>query len=161
MKNLETSILIAEDDPEILEILENIFSKYFNIIYTANNGKLAQSIVRDQKPDLILTDIQMPESSGIDFIVQMRSEGRNIPVVMMTSGKDRDYLMKAIKLGVQDFVEKPFKKVDVEMAVHRVLEMSVRNNNLPDLISRFGIDSAEVKHQNKMIGLLQAISANT
>lgn len=159
MQNQETSILIAEDDPEILSLLENIFSKHFNKVYTAPNGKIAHSIVKESNPDLILTDIQMPELSGMDFVIKMRSEGNNTPVVMISSSKDRDDLMKAIKLGVQSFVEKPFKRADVEMAIHRVLEITVRNNDLNNMIFLFGKDSKEVKQQRKLIGLLQAISA--
>lgn len=159
MQNQETSILIAEDDPEILSLLENIFSKHFNKIYTAANGRIAHSIVKESSPDLILTDIRMPELSGMDFIIKMRSEGNNTPVVMISSSKDRDDLMKAIKLGVQAFVEKPFKRVDVEMAIHRVLEIAVRNNDLNNMIFLFGKESKEVKQQRKLIGLLQVISA--
>jgi YesN/AraC family two-component response regulator len=158
MQNQETSILIVEDDPDILSILSNIFTKHFNIIYTATNGKLALSVVKELNPDLILTDIQMPEINGIEFVTKMRAEGKAIPVVMISSSQDRQFLLKAIKLGVQDFVEKPFKKWDIEMAVHRVLEMAVRSNDLTNLIFLFGIESKEVKRQKKLIGLLQAIS---
>jgi YesN/AraC family two-component response regulator len=159
MQIQETAILIVEDDQVILSILKNVFSKYFNVVHTASNGKIAQEMVREKNPDLILTDIQMPEVDGIDFVIKLRSEGKNTPVVMISSSKDRSYLMKAIKLGVQDFVEKPFKKADVEMAVHRVLEIAVRTNALPSLISQFGLESAEVKQQKKLVGLFQAISA--
>lgn len=161
MKIQGTSILIAEDDLEVMSILKNIFSKHFDTIYTAVNGKVAQEIVRKNDPDLVLTDIQMPEASGIELIIRMRAEGKNVPIVLISSSKDRNDLMKAIKLGVQDFVEKPFKKADVEMAIHRALEIAVRNNDLPDLVSRFGSESTQVRQQKKLIGLLQAISAQT
>lgn len=155
----ETSLLIAEDDSEILGILESIFSKHFNVIYTAIDGKMAQMIVKEKNPDIILTDIEMPEVSGLDFVIKIRSEGKNTPIVMMSGARDREYLIKAIKLGIHDFVDKPFKKADVESAVHRVLEISVRENDLSEMIKKFGEDSSEVKQQKKMIGLLQAISA--
>lgn len=159
MSAQETSILIVDDEPEILKILINIFSKYFSTVHTATNGRVAQEIVRDSKPDIVLTDIKMPEVSGLDLVIQMRAEGINTPVVLISSSEDRNDLLKAIKLGVQDFVTKPFKRADVEQAVHRVLEMSVRNNDLTNMIFLFGKDSNEVKKQRKLIGLLQAISA--
>lgn len=159
MNEQGTSILIVEDDPEILSILENIFTKHFNKIFTAINGKFAQQILGEFTPDIILSDIHMPECSGIDFITKIRAQGKNIPIVLISTSKDHEDLLKALKLGVQDFVEKPFKKIDVEMAVHRALEMSVRINDLPELIVKFGQDSSEVKHQKKLIGLLQAISS--
>lgn len=159
MKIQESSILIVEDDAEIMSILMDVFTKYFNNIYTAINGKIAEEILKEKTPDIILTDIQMPEVSGIDFVIKMRSSGNDIPIVMISSSKDRAHLMKAIKLGVHDFVEKPFKKIEVEMAVHRVLEIAVRSNNLPELITKYGADSSQVRHQRKLIGLLKAISA--
>jgi DNA-binding NtrC family response regulator len=161
MKNHETSILIVEDDPEVLSVLQAIFSKYFTTVLTALNGNLAQNILKEKTPDLLLTDFQMPEVDGIELVMKMRSQGINIPVVILSSAKDRGLLIKAIKLGVQDFIEKPFKKVDLEMAVHRSLEVGVRNNNLSDLVNKFGADSFEVKKQQKLIGLLKAISART
>lgn len=158
MSTKDTSILIVEDEPEIMEILVSIFSKYFTKVYTADNGKTAQEIVLASNPDLVLTDIQMPEVNGIDFVIKMRSEGKNTPVVMISSSKDRDDLLKAMRLGVHDFVEKPFKRADVEKAVHRVLEMAIRNNDLPKMIFLYGKESKEVKQQQKFVGLLQALS---
>ena len=126
----QTSLLIVEDDSEILSILENIFSKHFGIIYTADNGKIAQKIVNDKNPDIILTDIEMPELSGLDFVINIRSEGNNVPIVIMTGAKDREYIIKAIKLGIHDFVDKPFKESDVDSVIHRLLEISARENAL-------------------------------
>jgi YesN/AraC family two-component response regulator len=159
MTTFKTSLLIAEDDPDILSLLKDIFTKHFQIIYTAENGKEAQQIVRENKPDLILTDIGMPEQNGIEFVIKMRSEGNNTPIVIISASKDREVLKKAIKLGVQDYVEKPFKKAELVMVVHRVLEIAVRKNDLHDLILKFGEESPEVKQQKKLIGLLQAINA--
>lgn len=157
----ETSILIVDDEPEILNILQNIFSKYFNKVYTANNGKAGFDLVIEKMPDIVLTDIRMPEVSGVDMVVKMRSEGLNTPIVMISSSKDREHLLKAIKLGVHDFVDKPFKKADVENAVHRVLEMTIRNNDLPKIMFLYGKESKEVKQQQKFVGLLQAMSVQS
>lgn len=159
MNDLETSILIIEDDLEVLSILKSVFSKHFASIHTALNGKIASQLMNKIQPDLILTDIHMPEMGGIDFIMKLRAEGKNTPIIIVSSSRDREHLIKALKLGVHDFVEKPFKRLELEMAVYRVLEMSVRNNNLPDLIKKHGSDSQEVLQQKKLIGLLQAISA--
>jgi CheY-like chemotaxis protein len=161
MEIIESSILVVEDDLEIQSILKNLFSKKFSKVFIAGNGLIALDILKEQKPDLILTDLHMPEMNGIDFIFKLRAEGKNTPVIIVSSSKDREDLLKAVKLGANDFVEKPFKKVDVESAVYRVLEIVVRNKNLPELINRFGRDSQEVKKQEKLIGLLQAISAQS
>ncbi len=158
MQNEETSILIAEDEPEILDFLTSILSKHFNVIYTANNGKTAEKIVREKKPDLILADIDMPEKNGIDFAIKMRAEGIDTPIIIVSGSKDREHLLTAIKVGIIDFIEKPFKEENLLNAVYRVLEVDNRERNLPDLINRFGKDSAIVRQHKKMAGLLRAIS---
>ena len=100
----------------------------------------------------------MPELGGVEFVKNLRATGNSTPVVFISASKDRYDLIKALKLGVHDFIEKPFKIEELEMAVHRTLEMSVRSNALPELILKFGADSCEVMKQRKLIGLLQAIS---
>lgn len=60
----DTSILIVEDELEVSLLLKNILSKDFNKIYTASNGKEALDILNQVKPDLILTDVRMPEMGG-------------------------------------------------------------------------------------------------
>jgi DNA-binding NtrC family response regulator len=154
-----TSILIVEDDLEVLNILKEVFENFFNNVHTAINGSVAQEMLADTIPDILLTDIDMPEMNGVDLVIKLRADGINIPVVMMTSNKDREFIIKAVKLGVQDFVEKPFKKKEIEMAIFRSLEIASRNNHIPDLILKFGEESIEVKKQQKRIGLLKAISA--
>lgn len=154
-----TSILIVEDDPEVLSILKKVFEKFFQNVDTAINGSIAQKMLADTIPDILLTDIQMPEINGVDLVIKLRADGINIPVVMLSSSKDREFLIKAIRLGVQDFIEKPFKKNEIEMAIHRSLEIASRNKNMADLILKFGEESIEVKKQQKMIGLLKAIGA--
>lgn len=155
----ETSILIVEDEPEILNLLKNIFSKHFSKVYTAANGRTGLDIVKESSPDIVLTDILMPEISGTELIVKMRAEGIDTPVIIISSSKEREDLMKAIKLGAYDFIEKPFKRADVEKVVFRVLEMVVRSNDLPQMIFLYGAHSKEVEQQKKFIGLLHAISA--
>lgn len=156
---MNTSILIIEDEQEIVTLLQTYLSKEFHHIFVAENGLAAQKIIKEKNLDIILCDINMPQMNGFDFLTKLRAEGLNTPVIMVSSSKDRADIVKAMKLGVQDFIEKPFKKKDVEMAIYRVLEVSVRSNTLPDLISKYGVESYEVKQQRKMIGLLQVLNA--
>ena len=157
----QTSILIVEDNLEILDLLKNVLQRHFNTVFTATNGKLAHAIVSDKNPDLILTDIVMPEQSGIDFAIKIRAEGKTTPIIMISGTNDKDDLLKAIKIGVKDFIEKPFNVDEVEKIVHRVLEVSLREANLPEMITRYGLDSIEVLRHKRLIGLLQAISSKT
>ena len=155
----ETSILIAEDDPELMIIFQSILSKYFTHVYSATNGKIAEELAKEKKPDIIVTDIEMPEENGLSFALKMRALGDKTPIILVSGSKNREYLLQAIKVGIQNYIEKPFRAADLEAAVHRALEISTRENDLPELISKYGNDSTEVIHQRKMIGLLTALNS--
>lgn len=157
--NQENSILIVEDDEDILQVLVDIFSDTFGKVFTAKNGTIALDILKDNIPDILLTDLEMPGLDGVELIMKLRAEGNAVPVIILSGKCEKHFLLKAIKLGVHDFVEKPFKKETVVNAVYRVLEMKVREKDLPNMMFIFGKDSKEVKRHQKLIGLLQAIGA--
>ncbi len=90
----KTSILIVEDELEILNLLKNIFSKHFSRVYTATNGRAGLDIVKESSPDIVLTDILMPEISGTELIVKMRSEGIDTPVIIISSSREREQMLK-------------------------------------------------------------------
>ena len=153
------SILIVEDNFEILNILKSILSKHFNNIFTAENGEIGAHLFAVHEPDLVLTDLNMPVVGGLDFLKRIRLDGNQTPFIMVSSSSDRSDLINAMKLGVTHYVEKPFTVEEVEQAVFKTLEIEIRKNNLPNMIFLFGLESKEVSKQKKFIGLLQAVSA--
>jgi len=109
-------VLCVDDSPSILAILKKILSKGsgFEVVGTAGNGREAEKMVRELKPDLITLDIHMPEMTGIEYLEKNNHKGHP-PVVMVTSVSrdDETLAARAISLGAMDFVEKP-SLVDIE-----------------------------------------------
>lgn len=156
---MSNTILIIEDEEEISVLIKTFLEKHFSNIIVAENGKMAIEILESVTPDLILTDLRMPHVSGFDFLKQLRTQGKNTPVVVISSSQDKQDVVKAMKLGVVDFLEKPFRKRDLENCVYRAIEMSVRSNSLYELVQKFGQDSKEVLKAKRLMGLLQVLNS--
>jgi len=112
------NILIVDDQPENLQIIADIFtkSKLNYKIIQAPNGKIALKIIEKVLPDIIITDWEMPEMDGIDFIKQLKQNPHtvDIPVIMctgvMTSSKN---LQTALQAGAVDYIRKPIDEVEL------------------------------------------------
>lgn len=104
------SILIVEDDADSREVLSVILNAEGFSVLTAEDGQQALELVNEARPDLIITDIQMPNIDGIELIKRMRSrfESRSVPIVVMSafgSGITRD----ALKAGADRSTPKPMQ----------------------------------------------------
>ena len=102
------SILIVEDDADSREVLSLILRAEGFSVLTAEDGQQALELVNDAPPDLVITDIQMPNIDGIEFIKRMRAqfESKSVPIVVMSafgSGITRD----ALKAGADRSTPKP------------------------------------------------------
>lgn len=92
-------------------------------IHEAQNGRKAMSAMRTKQIQLILSDWEMPEMSGEDFLKWLRSEPEynNIPFIMVTSRGDRDHVIAAVKAGVSDYLTKPFTPEELHKKVAKQL----------------------------------------
>lgn len=79
------SLLIVEDGEDIINIMDRTFKMLVREIFLAKDGKEGLQSFKDNKPDVILTDLRMPRLNGVDFIKQVREENPDIPVIMITA----------------------------------------------------------------------------
>ena len=114
-------LLIAEDNPDVRQLIIDICKEKYEIL-AAENGKLALQMAIEKIPDIIITDVMMPEMDGINFCQALRSDENtsHIPVVMLTARVDQADKLAGLKTGVDDYLTKPF---DAE-------ELSTRLDNL-------------------------------
>lgn len=154
-----TRALIVDDEIVLRQVLSEILSEDFKVVEAASDGNSALKMLESFDPDIILTDINMPGMSGIDFIRKVRSTGNNVPVIFITARGEKDVMLNAIRLGAGDFLEKPFEIDDVKLSVHRVLQIANAGVNIAELIAKFGEDSPEVARNKRIVGLLQAVSS--
>ena len=118
MKN--ALILIAEDDPEISEILQVYLERAEFRTVSASDGAMALMHVRQLKPDLALLDIRMPKKDGVEVLREIRKTSQ-MPVIMVTAMAEDVDKISALRLGADDYVLKPFNALEVVERVHAVL----------------------------------------
>jgi len=104
----EELILIVEDEPAVARGLEyGLKSEGFQVIH-ASTGQQALDLARSHNPTLILLDIRLPDISGFDICRQLRSEGRRMPILMLTARDDEVDKVLGLELGADDYIVKPY-----------------------------------------------------
>jgi DNA-binding response OmpR family regulator len=126
VKNI--TVLYVEDD-EIarengIEYLEN----YFDTIYDASNAIDALSLYNTHKPDIIITDINMPKINGLEFVKKIREKDETTQVIITTAYSDKEYLFKAIELKLIKYLVKPIEEKEFDEALKICIE-NIKNNN--------------------------------
>ena len=125
----QTAILIVEDDPLYGKIIEQVLRDVDDNIQllTSGDGIEALRIAKHKKPDLIITDWDMPRMNGIDFCIKLHEnhEFNNIPVIMCTGiNTSSENLKTAFESGVVDFIRKPIDKMELLSRVYSMLKLS-------------------------------------
>ncbi len=115
------TVLYADDDLEIIELVKILIERAGYQLLTARDGREALQISRDENPDLILMDINMPGMDGLTAVEQLRDDGFNNPIIMLTgseSDADRD---RSIQAGSDEYILKTIDMSEVETVLSRYL----------------------------------------
>ncbi|HRF57102.1 MAG TPA: response regulator transcription factor [Campylobacterales bacterium] len=128
-KNL--SVLIAEDNQTVLAETTKALSLLFGKATPAKDGLEAYELYEEIKPDLIITDVKMPNLSGIELIKKIRERDVLTPIVLISSYSDQPTLLKALNLGVDGYIIKPIEPEELLAACYngvRLRNESVSNS---------------------------------
>lgn len=118
-----SKVLIIEDRREnIVFIANNILRPLGYDVITARNGALGLEKALTEKPDAIITDIQLPKMSGLQVLEALQEKGVNIPAVVMTFHGTEETAVRALKLGARDYLIKPFTFEEMQTALERALK---------------------------------------
>ncbi len=121
-------ILVAEDETSLNDLLQDALRMNGYETISAKHGLEALRLIREQKPDLVILDINMPQLDGFGVIEKLRNENNNVPVIVLTARDQRDDKSTGFGLGADDFVTKPFGLEELLMRVAAVLR---RSKNTP------------------------------
>ena len=126
--------LYVEDEDQIKEIVGSILDNLFKKFYLASDGKEGLDLFNKHKDniDLIITDINMPNMNGLDMCNKIREINHNIPIIITTAHNDKDFLHKAIDLGVSKFVTKPMVIQNLLTKIKEVLNPIILQQKLND-----------------------------
>jgi len=115
------SVLIVDDDPKLLKMLQRTLV-YENLnVFTATNGLEALPVVQSQQPDLIIVDWMMPKMDGLSFIQRLRDEENKTMVLMLTARDAIENRVEGLESGADDYLVKPFAPAELVARVHAML----------------------------------------
>jgi YesN/AraC family two-component response regulator len=106
----KVSILLVEDDIEAIEPLKIILEKYVKKLYIEHNGENGLESFKTNRPDIVLTDIQMPSMNGIEMAESIREINHHTPIIYISGYSETSMILKAIDAGADGFLLKPILK---------------------------------------------------
>ena len=124
--NLESprgSILVVDDEPAVAEMLRDIFEAEGYAVDGASNGGDALMLASLSRPDAIILDIKLPDTTGAEVLARIQELDDSIPVVMLSGSDDEDTARALLKAGAMDYIRKPFKFDQLLQAVTLAVEV--------------------------------------
>jgi len=124
---MKQKILIVDDKTEFRRLTKSILQSNYDV-ESAENGIEALSILQNgYMPDLIVSDLMMPVLGGKDLLEQLKSSGifKNIPVIILSSIDKSDEKIKLIKLGANDYLEKPYNPAELLVRIEKILTTNI------------------------------------
>lgn len=144
----EFTLLVIDDNPDILKLMHFLLHDEFDILL-AGSGREGLRTVREKKPDLIISDVMMPEMDGYTFCREIKAdpEFKHIPIVLVTARAGSEMLVEGIDSGANDYIAKPFDVAELKARVRSLLRtrtmeeaLALANQNLKirteDLVER-------------------------
>ena len=131
-------ILAVDDAAIVLTRISDTLRNDYDV-FTVNSGVRALKFLEQIKPDLILLDIQMAQKNGIETLREIRAmkNRADIPVIMLTGVEDKDFVLASAKLGIRDYILKPFHSNDLIKRISRVFEPESQDQTALDKERRF------------------------
>jgi YesN/AraC family two-component response regulator len=128
-------VVIIDDEPIIVEGISRMISWdrfRCRIVATANDGKEGAEIIQKYAPNIVITDIAMPDIDGLTMIAGVKSEFPDMEISILTGYRKFEYAQKAINLGVTRFLLKPSSLEEIEEAIRTMVEKLQENKILPE-----------------------------
>jgi DNA-binding response OmpR family regulator len=124
------SILIVEDDSELLDVLCFAVRRGGHDVIAAHDGAMGLELWRSKSPELVLLDVDLPKMSGWDVCKAIRSES-STPVIMLTGHREDDQIVKGLELGADDYITKPFSPKQLMARIRAVLRRTGEPSDQP------------------------------
>ena len=118
------NVLVVDDEPLLRDFLEETLRRAGHEVTAASGGTEGLSRVSERTPDLVLLDIRMKGSDGLELLPEFRTRAPHAPVIMMTGHGTVESAVQAMRLGAFDYLTKPFSADTIELTVERALSVS-------------------------------------
>lgn len=121
-------ILAVDDDPKILKILRHCLEKEGFQVITATDGEAAVKAAKLDRPDLVILDLMLPKLNGLDVCRRLGAEAEDPPVIILSAKGDELDRIVGLRMGVDDYVAKPFSPTELVLRVRAVLRRANRSH---------------------------------
>ena len=129
MKNLNTLTLLCVEDNVTTQILyDSILEDLVQTIIFADNGEDGYQKYLDNEVDIIITDYDMPIANGLEMSSKIRLDDKNTPIILSTAIEDIDIIAQSLKIGVNNFVQKPIDAIEIIKSVEDAYKIILANN---------------------------------
>lgn len=134
MSDMTYKLLIVEDDPSISKLLVQAFDNENNKTFTAFSIKEAREALKKNRPDLLILDRMLPDGDGLELCADIRKDPQyqSLPVLILTCRTETNDKVLGLKLGADDYMQKPFElpelKARVEALLRRTDELNIRRS---------------------------------
>ncbi len=116
-----TRVLVIDDDPGVLELMEAYFSRQGYRVLGVRIGEDALGTLDDTQPDLVILDLVLPGMGGLDVLRQLKQALPRVPVVMFSGHAHTKNVVQAMRRGASDFLRKPFELEELDLVLQNVL----------------------------------------
>jgi two-component system response regulator AtoC len=147
-------ILVVDDERLIRWSLERQLQRDGYAVQSAETGAEALRQVQADPPDLVLLDVRLPDTDGVDLLEKLRSADPECLVIMMTAHGGVDSAVRAMKLGAQDYVSKPFDMEELTLTIRKALETRALRRD----VDRFQMEAAHGSAMDDLIGVSRALT---
>lgn len=114
------TVLVVDDEPEIVRILRDYLERAGFEVLTASDGEMAVAAARRQRPDLVILDLTLPSLDGLDVARALRRDGE-VPIIMLTARTEESDRVAGLELGADDYVAKPFRAPELGARIFSLL----------------------------------------
>ena len=117
------TIMVVDDNPDIVIIVTTILEAKGYVVQSASSGQEALSLLKGQKPDLIILDIMMPQMDGLEVLTRLKADQStaSIPVILLTAKIQENDIIAGYKAGAEYYITKPFTPTQVLEGINLIL----------------------------------------
>ncbi len=162
-KKFDLSVLYVEDEALIRIEVEELLKQLVDKLYVAENGLDALEIFKNNRIDLIITDIKMPKMDGLTLAKEARKINPDIPIIITTAFSDVEYLLQSLEIGINQYIVKPIYIDKIIDSLNKVYEVKILNKKLEstrNILSEYknAIDLVAIVFKTDPNGIIQYVN---
>ena len=138
LKNL--TVLLVEDDNDSKKIMHDMLSDNFEKVFTAQNGDEGLKKFKKYNPNMLITDVFMPISDGLDMTRYIKEISKDTPVIVLSAHSEKETLLKAIDVGVDKYLIKPIMADDILKTIENVAKNKIETANIIQVASGYSFN---------------------